>query len=297
MEDLCLRAFHPSARLEVVVATTTGACRDAQRAHDLAPTSAVAFGRLLTGAGLLAIHSQLPGSLSIQVLSQSRIKMMYADCTHEGDLRGYVRDTSLAFPLSQAERSSGRRAVGAAVAPGKLSMVRIDPQGRYSQSATPLVTGEIDADIEHFIARSDQVDNAMACEVRLNEDGAVAHAAGVMIRALPDGNRAHLALLRERLAEGLLVGLVRDGADAKGILTALDREAEPVEAPARLRWKCRCSVERVRRSLSLFEIKDLMEIIEADEPVSVRCDMCTKSYLIAVDEVRTVLERMIKAQA
>ncbi len=297
MEDLCLKAFHPSARLEVVVATTTGACRDAQLAHDLAPTSAVALGRLLTGAGLLAIHSNLPGSLSIQVLSQSRIKMMYADCTHEGDLRGYVRDTSLSFPLSAAERSSGRHTVGAAIAPGKLSMVRIDPQGRYSQSATTLVTGEIDADIEHFIDRSDQVDNAMACEVRLNDDGAVTRAAGVMIRALPDGNRAHLALLRERIAEGLLLGLVRDGAEAKGILTALDREAEPVETPTRLRWKCRCSVERVRRSLSLFEIKDLMEIIEAGEPVSVRCDMCTKSYLIGVDEVRTVLERMIKAQA
>ena len=297
MEDLCLKAFQPSARLEIVVATTTLACRDAQQAHTLAPTSAVALGRLLTGAGLLAVHSNLPGSLSLQVISQSRIKMMYADGTHHGDLRGYVRDTNLAFPLSRAERDSGRRTVAAAVAPGKLSIVRIDDQGRYSQSATPLVSGEVDSDIEHFIAKSDQVDNVFSCEVRLDDDGIVEAAAGVMVRALPDGNRAHLALLRDKIAQGLLTHLVRDGADSQAILTSLDAEAERVESPIGMRWRCRCSVERVRRSLSLFEIKDLMEIIEAGEPVDVRCDMCAKTYAISVEEVRTVLEGMIKAQA
>ena len=295
--DVCLKAFHPSARLEIMVATTTATCRDAQAAHELAPTSAVALGRLITGAGLLGLHHKLPGSLSLQVLSQSRIKMMYADSTHEGHVRGYVKEPQLAFPLSRAERDSGRRSIGAAVAPGKLSLVRIDAQGRYSQSATPLVSGEIDADIAHFIARSDQVDNAMACEVHLDDNGTVHHAAGVMIQALPDGNRAHLALMRERLAEGLLTRLVREGTDAPQMLTAIDAEAAIVESPAELRWQCRCSQDRVRRSLSLFEIKELMELIEIGEPVSVRCDMCTKNYLVSIDEVREVLERLIKAQA
>ena len=201
------------------------------------------------------------------------------------------------FPSAAAERETGRRQVGPAVAPGKLSIVRIDREGRYSQSATPLITGEIDADIEHFITRSDQVDNTMTCEIRLDDDGRVLRAAGVLVHALPDGNRAHLALLRDRLADGLLTGLVKDSADAQSILTALDPEAEQVEAPVAMRWQCRCSYERVKRSLTLLEVKELMELIEADEPVSVRCDMCTKGYEVSTDEVRSLLERMIKAQA
>ena len=297
MEDLCIKAFHPSARLEILVAVTTGACQDAQSAHGLAPTSAVALGRLLTAAGLLGLHNRHPGSLSVQVLSQSRIRMMYADSTHEGHLRGYVKEPNLSFPLTRAERESGRRVVGPAVAPGKLSLVRLDAEGRYSQSATPLISGEIDVDVEHFVTRSDQVDNAFRCEVRLDDDGRVERAAGVMIQALPDGNRAHLALLRERLADGQLVRLIEGATNAQSILTSIDKEAEPVELPVGLRWQCRCSYERVRRTLVLFEVKELMELIEADEPVSVRCDMCTKNYLVPVEEVRKALERMIKAQA
>ena len=297
MADVCIRAYQASTKLEFMVAVTGQACRDAQIAHELAPTSAVAFGRLLTCAGMLAAHHRLPGSLSLQVISQSRMKMMYADCTHEGKLRGYVKDPSLAFPLGDAERASGRRQVGPAVAPGKLSMVRIDEDGRYTQSAVPLMTGEIDADIEHFIEQSDQITNLVVCDVLLDDDGAITKAAGVMVQALPDGDRDQLAVLRQRLAAGRFAQLVRDHDDAQSILSVLDADAAPVEAPIPMRWQCRCSYERVRRSLSLFNIADLMELIEADEPVSVRCDMCTKNYMVPVDEVRETLERMIKAQA
>ncbi len=280
-----------------MVAITTRTCQDAQDAHTLAPTSAVAFGRLLTAAGLLALHNNHPGSLSLQVLSQGRIGTMYADSTHEGHLRGYVKDPALTFPLSRTERETGRRSVGAAVVPGRLSLVRIDAQGRYTQSATPLVSGEIDADVEHFIAHSDQVDNAFCCEVQLDDDGRVQRAAGAMIRALPDGNRAHLALMRERLAAGQFTELVRRGLDGQAILSSLDGEAEPVDAPTPLRWQCRCSYDRVKRSLALFDVKGLIELIEENEPVNVRCDMCTKAYVVPVDDVRGLLEQMIKARA
>lgn len=297
MEDVCLKAFHPGARLEILVAVTTDVCRQAQAVHRLAPTSAVAFGRLLTGAGLLSHHNAHPGSLSIQVLSQGRIRMMYADSTHDGHLRGYVKETGLAFPISLPERASGRRRVGPAVAPGKLSIVRIDREGRYSQSATPLQSGEIDADIEHFVAQSDQVDSAVSCEVLLDDEGTVDRSAGVMIQSLPDSNRAHLALLRDRLADGLVIDLLREGADAQAILTNLDAEAEPVESPLALRWQCRCSRERVLRSLSLLTVKDLIELVEGDEIMSVRCDMCTRQYEVDQQEIGALLEKMIKAQA
>ncbi|MEL7370645.1 MAG: Hsp33 family molecular chaperone HslO [Myxococcota bacterium] len=297
MQNVCLKAFQPEARLEILVAETTDACREAQTLHQLAPTSAVAFGRLLTGASLLAIQNKQPGSLSLQILSQARIKSMFADCTHEGHLRGYAKETTLAFPLSASERTSGRRTVGAAVAPGKLSIVRLDAEGRYGQSATPLVDGEIDTDLEHFIDRSDQVDNALRIEVRLDDLGRITRAAGVLIQALPDGDRSHLAELRQKLHEGLLADQLIRGMEAQELLTAIDAQATPVDQPLPLRWRCRCSHERVLRSLVLFEVQGLMELIEADEPVEVRCDLCTKTFSVSVDEIRTILEKVIKAQA
>ncbi len=297
MADVCIKAFQPAAKLEIVVAVTSLTCRDAQVAHSLAATSAVALGRLLTGAAVLAVQHRLPGSLSVQVVSQSRIKMMYADSTHEGHVRGYAKEPNLAFPLSASERASGRRLIGPAVAPGQLSIIRLDEQGRYSQSSTPLVTGEVDADIQHFLSRSDQVDNAFACDVHLDADGRIVHAGGILVKALPDGDRTHLEALRQRLDQGALTDWIRSGEDTQVMLAGLDREAVPVEAPVYPRWKCRCSYDRVRRSLSLFDISDLMELIEAGEPVSVRCDICAESYLVSVDEIRSTLERMIKAQA
>lgn len=291
--DICLRATIKKSGLEVTVAVTTQVVQAAQDAHHLEATSAIALGRLLTGIGLIALTSKRAGSFSAQVLSKSRIGQVYADCTDQGHFRGRVKVPSLVFPLTAGEDPRGRRSVSAAVFPGELSVIRSLGKGEYNQSAVPLTNGEIDDDLKTFLEVSDQVETALSAEVLLGEGGRVARAGGVLIQALPDGDRAALRALEQKLVGGGLAQRLAD--DPAVILAQLAPEATVIDIVPLL-WKCRCSYERVLASLKMLEPADLVQLIEAGVPVAVDCDLCAKKYEVALDEVRTLFAQTIKAE-
>lgn len=291
--DLCLRATLRKSGLEIAVATTTQVVRDAQTAHQLEATSLVALGRLLTGVGLMTLTSKREGTFSGQILSKGRIGQLYADCTDRGHLRGRVKVPSLGFPISPEEDPRGRRSVAAAVFPGDLSVIRSLGKGGYNQSAVPLVSGEIDEDLRQFLETSDQIPTALAAEVLLGPNHRVERAGGVLIQALPDGDPARLAELRGRLEKGGLAKIME--AEPVATLAALAPDAVVIDQLS-LVWKCRCSEERVLASLRMLEATDLAEMIAAEVPVVVDCDLCAKKYEIQVDQIRQLFAQMIKAE-
>ena len=292
MGDVCLRATHKEARLEIAVALTTERVREAQRVHRLAATSTVALGRLLTGATLLAVTGKKEGSTSVQILSKSRIGSLYADCTHEGAARGMTKAPHLAFPLTATERESSRRTLAPAIYPGQISVIRSLASGVYAQSATPLITGEIDQDLESYLSRSDQIPTLLVCDVVLDPT----RAAGLFIQAMPDGDRELLAEYGRRWCDGGLGRALAGVTSAEDLLARIAPEAEQVEAPIPLRYECRCSRERVLSSLKLFSVTDLAEMISEAKSVEVGCDLCGKKYQVEPADLRRAFEELIKAE-
>lgn len=296
MGDICLRATHKEARLEITVALTTGLVREAQRIHGLAATSAVALGRLLTGAALVGMTQKQEGTTSIQVLSKGRIGNLYADCNHEGHLRGMTKRPHLAFPPSPEEDAGGRRSVGGAVFPGQISVVRRLPGGEYGQSSTPLVNGEIDEDLESFMINSDQIPTLVAADVLLDDKDRVAAAAGVLVQAMPDGDPEALLRIRDRLALGALARALPDLGDADALLAHTSPDAVPAEAPAPIAYRCHCSRKRVLASLRMFPVADLAEMVDEGKTVEVNCDLCGSKYPVEPADLERAFEDLVKAQ-
>jgi molecular chaperone Hsp33 len=292
--DVCLRATH--RRLEIAVALTTDLTREAARIHRLAATSAVALGRLLAGTALLAITGKHEGSTSVQILSKSRIGQIYADCTDDGDARGMARNPDLAFPVGEAERASGRRSLHLAVHPGRISVVRRVASGEYAQSSTQLVTGEIDEDIESYVVHSDQIPTVVACDVVLGEEDAVVAAGGVLVRTMPDGDRDELGRVADRLRGGALARALEASPSAERLLELAAPGAEVVDAPSPLRYRCRCSRERVLASLRMFPVEDLASMVGDAKPVEVNCDLCGRKYPVQPEDLLRAFEDLIKAE-
>lgn len=251
------------------------------------------MGRLLTGVGLMALTAKREGSFSGQVISKGRIGQLYADCTERGHLRGRVKVPSLVFPIIPGEDPQGRRSVAAAVFPGDLSVIRSLGRGEYNQSAVPLVSGEIDEDLQSFLESSDQIPTALAAEVLLGPQNKVERAGGVLIQLLPGGDSARLAELRARVEKGGLAKVLAD--DPAVTLAALAPDAVVIDQ-VDLSWRCRCSEERVLASLKMLEPQDLAEMIAKDTPVVVDCDLCAKKYEIQIEQLRKLFAQTIKAE-
>lgn len=293
--DVCYRA-QTRSRLEVAAILSTETCRRAQKLHGLQVTSAVALGRLMTATGLIAITSKREGKTSLQVLSKARLGQVFADGTHEGTVRGLVKNPSLAFPPSRGESLEGRRTLSAGLLPGHVSVVRRSPAGEYVQSMTPLVVGEVDQDLEYFLEQSDQVPTVLVADCLVDRSGQVAAAGGVLVQALPDGDRDHLRQIRERLVAGGLVPFLREATDAQAILDAVDPNAQPTDPPVPFAWHCPCSFERAKNAVRLMGPNDIATMLVEDKPVVIDCDFCTSRYEVTLDDLKGLLAETTTAQ-
>lgn len=279
------------------VVRSTETCRKAQEVHDLGSTASIALGRLLTATALVSYVQKRRGLLSFQVVGPGKLRQIFADMTDTGGLRGYVKNPHIGFPLAPGEDPRGRIAIGHAIGEGSCSMIREPEKGEFVQSATDLVSGEIDEDVEAAVRMSEQIVTRLACDVLLDEKLGVRLAGGIILQPLPHGDVPTLESIAEKVRNGGFAKLLEKHAgDVLAVVREIAPEAESVEAEQEVMWKCRCSVERVRGALQMLTAHDLNEMIAKDEPVKVTCDFCGTVYSVGVDELRIAHDKLIVNQ-
>lgn len=230
------------------------------------------------------------------MISDGRLRQVYADTTHTGNLRGFTKNISLNLPVTSSEEILGRRELKVALLPGKLSVVRAKGDGEFAQGTVSLISGEIDLDVEYFLEQSDQVPTALGCEVLVSPDDQIHNAGGIIVQALPGGDLDVLANIRRHIHSRELVDVLRGGGDALAILAALAPGAELVEAPRSIQWKCRCTREKVLGALALLHPSELASMVDQGESAKVGCDLCGTQYVVEPAEILQVFFGTIKAQ-
>jgi molecular chaperone Hsp33 len=254
-----------------------------RRRRDLSPVSAAALGRSLAGAAmLLRIAVKTPARLVVEIRGSGPLGKVMAEADPAGNLRGLVSEPRVDVP----HYANGKLAVGAAIGGGILQVLReYEGGGRY-HSQVALVSGEIGADLAHFLEQSEQTSSAVLVGVLTRPDG-VAAAGGLIVEPMPGATEAIL----ERLEANLLGCqeasrlLERGGVEAlKGAalagLGAEVNESQPV------RFQCRCSRERLLGHLLCLSEEQLAELGVEEEVAQAECGFCGEVYLFQPSELR-----------
>ena len=294
MADTFQRALIKEHNVLIGVAITSNTCRNAQASQNLAPGSAVVLSRLLTSAALVGLIQNKLGSTSLQVVTQGPLGQAYADVTHEGNLRGYVKNTFLPIPPT-ASAEDERWDIDHYLGDGELSVIRIAENNQFTQSNTTLTHHAIDRDVAAFMEQSDQIPTELICAITFGEDKqTIACAAGLLVQSMPGTDQAKLNEVRDLVSGGGFARLVeKHGNNWQEILGALVPEATLIGDGRALRWKCRCSYERVVNALKMLGPVDLADIIQKQERPEVSCDFCQKQYTIETKDVERVYGEMI----
>jgi molecular chaperone Hsp33 len=281
--ELLIRAIAPTDELRIAAVITTEVVREAARRHELSPLATVAMGRALTSGLLLATMTKGEERVTLQLVGNGPLGSITVDADAHGDVRGYVKHTSIGGSVS-----SSRTPIGAALGrDGVVNLTRDLGLRELYQGQVELTNGEVDEDVEAYLRISEQVPSALSCEVLLDEDGHVLRAAGLLIQALPGGTADVITLAQHRLRTGALHALLRQGdIEAQAIIEALT-PSEPVEMLSNraVRFQCRCSEERIRTTLQLLTITDLDEMIAEGKPAEVICNFCNQRYEIGLEEL------------
>lgn len=273
----------------VVAAVTTGVVAEAGRRHALHQAGTVALGRTATAGLLFATLSKAAEErVTLQVLGDGPLGSVTVDADGAGAVRGFVRNPNVALDVA-GRRPSLRSAIGS----GLVAVIRDLGRGTMYRGSTEIGAGEIDEDLEAYLAKSEQVESALGCDVVLGEGG---RAGGVLVQCLPGGDVAAVAETRRRLRDGALFAALVEGVDDAGELArrVVGDRIEILDQRA-VAFRCGCSRDRVASALTLVGAAELRAMLDEDGGAEATCNFCRERYRLGREELVRMLDGLAQA--
>ncbi|NBX93036.1 MAG: Hsp33 family molecular chaperone HslO [Proteobacteria bacterium] len=279
-EDLAVRAS---------VVISTGICREICSIHQTFPLATMAVGRLLTGTLLMASQLWEQQSLSVRLEGSGALGHLYAESAFEGTCRAYVQNPQADIP----HLSDGRLDLKSAIGEGVLVVNKNIPFQRQSQMGiVPIVSGEIGEDLAFYLQQSHQIPSIVSLSVSLDKEGKVTAAGGVLIELIPGAPETIIKNLEDKIAlAGPLSVRLQRGDNPREIIGEYLHNSPiiGVEHEHPIRYSCRCSMEKVEKTLTLMGKATLAEMALKGENVGVKCEFCGKQYQATVTRIKELL--------
>jgi molecular chaperone Hsp33 len=180
---------------------------------------------------------------------------------------------------------NNKLAVGRAVGKGFLWVRREFPDGAGYQSQVALVNGEIGEDLAHYLEQSEQTRSAVLLGV-LGKPSGVAAAGGMIVELMPGAPESLIDTLEKNISgirgvsELLATGGLPQVVDT--VLAGLDRE---VKETTPVRYRCRCSRERLLNHLVLLPQDDREYLRRDDGTIDADCVFCGAHYVFTPEEL------------
>lgn len=287
MQDYWIRTVTGDGTVRAMAAVTTRAVEQARRRHATAPTATAALGRTLTAAGLLGTMLKDGQTVMVRVLGDGPLGGAMATSDATGGVRGYVANPDVHLPLT----AGGKLDVGGAVGRGTLQ-VTVDLGLRYPyHGSVPLVSGEIGEDLASYLVTSHQLPSVVALGVLVSPDERVLAAGGLIVQVLPGAEAGVVDYLeaRARLLPAV-TSMVSSGRTPEEIVqAALGNLQSQVAERQIVRFRCRCTVAKVRRMLAGLGEDEMRDILREQGQIEVRCNFCGRRYSFGDEDVRTIV--------
>nr|WP_255557956.1 Hsp33 family molecular chaperone HslO [Dyella sp. ASV24] len=228
------------------------------------------LGQTLAASALLTGNIKLDGALSVELKSSGPLRLLFAECTDRGRLRGLARWND---PLPPT--------LDLAVLPDAYMAITIGnaERGQRYQGLVDLQHPDLASALENYFGQSEQ----LPARIVLAADGE--HAVGLMLQKLPDEG-GHDAVQDEDAwtrIQHLTATLGQEELLATPPEQLLYRlyheESVRLFEPRPLAFGCSCTRERVEavlRSLGRDEVEAALEAREGE--IEVICEFCAQRY-------------------
>lgn len=243
------------------------------------PAARRLLGEACAAAAMLTAHVKVDGRLSLQLRADAQLKLLFAECTASGTLRGIVQldeGTDAPADLGQLEHP---------VLAITIENPGLDPREplRY-QSLVELAAPSLDEVLEDYFRQSEQLPSRLL----LTADGE--HACGLMLQKLPgdegdDDGWVRAGALFDTLTPGELAAT-----PGPVLLHRLFHEESPqvlLEKP--LAFACSCSRERVAAMLQSLGEEEALAAAQ-DGEVEIQCGFCGQRYHFPLLEIGVLFE-------
>lgn len=287
-QDYLIRATALDGKIRAFAANTTGIVEELRSRHHTSPVATAALGRTLTAGAMMGAMLKGEEKLTVQVKGDGPIGQVVVDANAHGDLRGYVDDPEVDLPLNAVGKLDVAGAVGTE---GFIYIIKDLGLKEPYRGSTPIVSGELGEDFTYYFAKSEQTPSAVALGVLVDTDRTVKAAGGFILQVMPGMTDEEVEELDKRLAKLPPISSMLD--EGKSLEHILGELVEGVEIRERmdLRFKCKCSQQRVEQTLISLGRQELEGMIEEQGQAEIVCHFCNETYTFDDKELQALVDR------
>jgi molecular chaperone Hsp33 len=290
MQDYLIRATAFDGKLRAFAANTTGIVEELRRRHDTTPVATAALGRTATAGVMMGAMLKGEERLTIQVKGDGPIGQIVVDADAKGEVRGYVDNPHVDLPLNER----GKLDVSGAVGEGYLHVIKDLGLKEPYRGSIPIVSGELGEDFTYYFAKSEQTPSAVALGVLVATDYSVQVSGGFILQLLPGLEEEEIAAIEQKLAKlPPITTLMAGGEDLEEVLKRMVDSVTILERTD-IRFQCKCSRERVERTLLSLGREEIEQIIREDGKAELVCHFCNEAYAYNGEQLHSLLERLPK---
>lgn len=269
-EDVLHRFLLERAGVRGVLVRLGPAWREVAARADYPPAVHAVLGETLAASALLTGNIKMDGALSVELKSSGALRLLFAECTDQGRLRGLARwNAPLPEPLALNTLPDASMAI---------TIGNVERGQRYQGLVDLRHAGVADA-LENYFVQSEQ----LPARILLAADDA--HAVGLMLQKMPDEGGHHAA--QDDDAWNRIVHLTATLGVEELLATAPEQllyrlyheESVRLFVPRALTFGCSCSRERVTgmlRSLGREEVE--AALVARGNEIEVVCEFCAQRY-------------------
>ncbi len=288
MNDYLVKVHAYDATVRIYAASTTNLVSHAQQIHDLWPTSAAAFGRLLTASIIMGAMYKGDQELTIRVDGDGPIGGMVATTNANGEVRGYVGN-----PHVFLQYNSGKLNVGQSVGNGFIHVTKDLKVKDMFTSSSEIQTGEIGDDFAYYFTASEQIPSAVGLGVLVNEDNTVLSSGGFILQIMP-GCKSETIEKIETILKNIkpVSQMIQEGYKPEDIIHDLTDGEYKLLENLPLSYACNCNREKFEKGLISLGVSELEEFLKDTEPIETTCHFCNTTYSFTNEQIQDLIEEI-----
>lgn len=285
MKDYLIKAYAFDGTVRIYTAVTTNLVNHAQQIHNLWPTSAAAFGRLLTASVIMGAMHKNDTDLTIRFDGDGPLGGMVATTNTHGEVRGYVGN-----PHVFLQYNSGKLNVGQAVGNGFIHVTKDLKVRDMFTSSAEIQTGEVAEDFAYYFTVSEQIPSAVGLGVLVADDNHIISSGGFILQIMPGCSDENISRIEEIIKKLPPVSeMVEKGFTPEDIMKEISHGEYQFLEKLDLKYKCNCYKEKFEQGLISLGKEQLTEILNDDKQLETVCHFCNTKYMFNENDLEKLI--------
>lgn len=270
----------------VMVATVQHQADEVRRRHGLDRAATVLAAEGLVASVLLSAHIKGEERMTVQVVSEQPPFTFSADVDAVGSLRARFAPATRLMPT--------KRFTGMLVAMKSLGAHEL------YRGVSPITEESFEQALARFLKQSQQTDARVRVLCRLDKEGHVRFAAGMLVERLPGATPEEFAAaFDEAMAPGH-GDAAKQAKDFEALMTAFAM-GQVAGAPVELLgfqdfvFRCSCSAPRVSGMLRALGLEELQAMKAEQGSAEITCNFCNERYTFDGDALDAIMAGLAPA--